>query len=35
MVYIALTQVEQDEETGEESVVNQVFHTMDFHVVEE
>jgi hypothetical protein len=27
-----LTQVKQDEETGEETVANQVVHTMEFHV---
>jgi hypothetical protein len=31
-VYVVLTQVEQDEETGEESIVGQVVYTMDFHV---
>jgi uncharacterized protein YxeA len=31
-VYVVLTQVKQDEETGEEVVANQVIHTMDFHV---
>jgi hypothetical protein len=31
-VYVALTQVETDEETGEQSIRNQVVHTMDFHV---
>jgi hypothetical protein len=31
-VYVGLTQVDRDEETGEEKVVNQVFYTMDFHV---
>jgi hypothetical protein len=31
-VYVALTQVETDEETGEQSVHKQVVHTMDFHV---
>jgi hypothetical protein len=35
MVYVAFTQVDRDEETGEESVANQVFYTMDFHVTEE
>jgi hypothetical protein len=32
LVYVALTQVDRDEETGEEKVVNQVFYTMDFYV---
>jgi hypothetical protein len=32
MVYVALTQVETDEETGEQTICNQVVHTMDFHV---
>lgn len=31
-VYVALTQVETDEETGEQVLKNQVVHTMDFHV---
>ena len=31
-VYVALTQVDRDEETGEEFIHRQVFHTMDFHV---
>jgi hypothetical protein len=31
-VYVALTQVETDEETGEQTIRNQVVHTMDFHV---
>ena len=31
-VYVALTQVEEDEETGEQVIKNQVMHTMDFHV---
>ena len=34
-VYVAMTQVEIDEETGEEVISQQIFHTMDFHVVEE
>jgi hypothetical protein len=34
-VYVVLTQVARDEETGEESIAHQVIHTMDFHVVEE
>lgn len=32
MVYVALTQVETDEESGEQVIKNQVVHTMDFHV---
>ena len=31
-VYVALTQVDTDEETGEQMIKNQVVHTMDFHV---
>jgi hypothetical protein len=31
-VYVALTQVETDEETGAQTIRNQVVHTMDFHV---
>jgi hypothetical protein len=31
-VYVALTQVETDEETGEQTIHKQVVHTMDFHV---
>jgi hypothetical protein len=31
-VYVALTQVETNEETGEQSIHKQVVHTMDFHV---
>lgn len=31
-VYVALTQVARDEETGEESLHKQVVHTMTFHV---
>lgn len=31
-VYVALTQVDIDEETGEQVLKNQVVHTMDFHV---
>jgi hypothetical protein len=31
-VYVVVTQVKTDEETGEETAVNQVIHTMDFHV---
>jgi RecA/RadA recombinase len=34
-VYVVLTQVKQDEESGEESVANQVVYTMDFHVYDE
>lgn len=34
-VYVAMTQVKRDEETGEESICNQVVHTMDFHVTAE
>jgi hypothetical protein len=34
-VYVVFTQVKQDEETGEESVANQVVYTMDFHVITE
>ena len=33
-VYVALTQVANDEETGEQVIKNQVMHTMDFHVTE-
>lgn len=33
-VYVALTQVDTDEETGEQLIKNQVVHTMDFHVTE-
>ena len=33
-VYVALTQVDTDEETGEQVIKNQVMHTMDFHVSE-
>lgn len=33
-VYVALTQVDTDEETGEQVLKNQVIHTMDFHVTE-
>lgn len=32
VVYVALTQVSRDEETGEEYIHKQVVHTMDFHV---
>lgn len=31
-VYVAVTQVDTDEETGEQVVKNQVVHTIDFHV---
>lgn len=34
-VYVALTQVETDEETGKQTLIRQVMHTMDFHVTEE
>jgi len=34
-VYVALTQVETDEETGDQTLIRQVMHTMDFHVIEE
>lgn len=33
-VYVALTQVDTDEETGEQVIKNQVVHTMDFHVTQ-
>lgn len=33
-VYVGLTQVQTDEETGEQTLVAQVWHTMDFHVTE-
>lgn len=33
-VYVALTQVDTDEETGEQVIKGQVMHTMTFHVVE-
>lgn len=33
-VYVVLTQVETDAETGEQVLKNQVSHTMDFHVSE-
>jgi hypothetical protein len=32
MVYVVFTQVDTDEETGEQQVRNQVVYTMDFHV---
>lgn len=32
LVYVALTQVETDEETGNQVIKQQVIHTMDFHV---
>lgn len=31
-VYVALTQVDTDSETGEQVIKNQVMHTMEFHV---
>jgi len=31
-VYVAITQVANDEESGEQVIKNQVMHTMDFHV---
>ncbi|MDE6936141.1 MAG: hypothetical protein K2P26_11070 [Oscillospiraceae bacterium] len=31
-VYVAVTQVADDEETGQQVIKNQVIHTMDFHV---
>jgi hypothetical protein len=34
VVYVALTQVVTDEETGAQTVHKQVVHTMDFHVTE-
>lgn len=34
LVYVALTQVETDEETGEQAIMHQVVHTMDFHVTQ-
>ena len=34
MVYVAVTQVADDEETGEQVIKHQVMHTMDFHVEE-
>lgn len=33
-VYVAITQVADDEETGEQVIKNQVMHTMEFHVEE-
>lgn len=33
-VYVAVTQVADDEETGEQVIKHQVMHTMDFHVEE-
>lgn len=33
-VYVALTQVDTDDESGEQVIKNQVMHTMDFHVSE-
>ena len=35
MVYVVLTEVETNAETGEQVIRNQVAHTMDFHVTEE
>lgn len=32
-VYVAVTQVETDEETGEQAIKNQVMHTIVFHVL--
>jgi hypothetical protein len=32
LVYVVLTQVKTDEETGEQTACGQVVHTMDFHV---
>lgn len=32
-VYVALTQVDTDTETGEQIIKNQVMHTMEFHVI--
>lgn len=32
-VYVCLTQVARDKETGEEYILRQVFHTMEFHVL--
>ncbi len=34
-VYVAVTQVETDEETGEQVMRNQVMHTIEFHVGEQ
>ena len=31
-VYVVLTQVDTNEETGEQVIKNQITHTMDFHV---
>ena len=33
-VYVALTQVDTDEETGEQTIKNQAMHTIEFHVAE-
>lgn len=33
-VYVALTQVDTDEETGEQVIKNQAMHTIEFHVAE-
>jgi hypothetical protein len=32
VVYVVITQIDTDEETGAQTVKNQVVHTMDFHV---
>jgi hypothetical protein len=32
IVYVALTQVKTDEETGSQTIGNQVVYTMEFHV---
>lgn len=34
-VYVVLTQVDTDLETGKQTLIRQVSHTMDFHVTEE
>lgn len=34
-VYVVLTQVDTDEETGKQVIKNQISHTMDFHVTGE
>ena len=34
-VYVVLTQVDTDPETGKQTLIRQVSHTMDFHVTEE
>lgn len=33
-VYVAVTQVDTDEETGEQVIGNQVMHTIEFHVTQ-